>query len=82
MFYVTIKLTNKFKLIIVRNDNMGDILISIYNNWDYFTVALGYMTCILVFSLGVKYKRKSNKIMSVSLFILVTLLLITKILHI
>lgn len=61
---------------------MGDILISVYNNWDYFIVVVGYMTCILVFALGVKYKKKSNKIMSVSLFIIVTILLISKILNI
>lgn len=61
---------------------MGDFLVSIYENWDYFTVVLGYITCILVFTIGVKYKRKSNKIMAFALFLLVSLLLITKILNI
>ncbi|MFW2491796.1 hypothetical protein ACN077_25045 [Clostridium chromiireducens] len=61
---------------------MADILIKMHENWDYLKIAIGYIVSILFFLLGIKQNKKTNKIISFSLFIISTLFLITKILNI
>lgn len=61
---------------------MGKFLVSLVGNWDYIKIIIGYIVCIILFLLGMKNKSIGNKIIAISLVVIITLFYVAKKLNI